>query len=583
MRGAALSYLKRRRREPRVRIFERASTLKSGFIGFVTFAVAMVLLITLPAAATSHHVNVRAGTLLTKTALHGFSQVDQIDMLSPSLGYALATEASNGRGSYWYYLVRTTNTGETWSVVSGLPLAHDVYPAYTDFSNTDSDPSIYFVRPSVGYVANPHGSIYVTIDAGATWRQVSVPGSSPSYGVSGSTLSVVSSRCPSGTVTSSSRQCSSVMSEYRVGATSSFSNESIPGTSSQDYEETTLLAVAPHAVQVVNKNNDAASTQSSLLITTDDGSGWRALANPCAKLMILQLVVAQDGQWLLSCFMDQGMSQGPAKLFRSWDDGQSWSTVSNDVRGTPIYYFFSGDDRQLYGAVMNPAGGLSVSDDDGMTWTSLRVLGYTSGAPENIASFGPSSAIYQVFQESSFVTRDGRTWRALPPLPAGHYRGILACTSARVVVKVRHVKAGTHLHPYVGYIHVASGGLLYPYLDFINKGSSPCYLEGVPNVQGLNGQTKYVGPAASRESDTNGGDFVVLKAGGGSANVPLSLDSPSTVRPRSACVAREALGLRINFGSPALFRLSLKADPISLCTKSINLGVSTVRLGLGKS
>jgi hypothetical protein len=127
---------------------------------------------------------------------------------------------------------------------------------------------------------------------------------------------------------------------------------------------------------------------------------------------------------------------------------------------------------------------------------------------------------------------------------------------------------------------VASGGLLYPSLDFINKGSSPCYLDGVPSVQGLSGKN-YVGPTAGTESDTNGGDFVDLKANGGSANVPLSLDLPSTVRPRSTCVAREAHALEINFGSPALFRLSLKADPIALCTKSVNLGVLTVRLGLG--
>lgn len=533
---------------------------------FVTIGVVVTAFSAIPSGATSPPSYVRAGTLLTNTALHGFSQVDQIDMLSPSLGYALAT-ASRTSGSYRYYLVRTTNVAKTWTVVGALPLARGDYPAYSDFGAVDSDPHIFFVNSRIGYVADPNGPIFVTVNAGITWRPVDVPGRSPSYGVSGSTMSVVSERCATISGTSSTPRCSSAVSQYHVGSVTPFVTRRIPGRTLRYSENTALLGVAPHMIQVVNKDNDGSSASSSLLITFSDGVRWRVMRNPCAKLMVEQLVVARDGEWLLSCFLDQGMSQGTEKLFRSMNQGSSWSTLINDVRGTPIYYFFSGNDEALYGVVMNPAGGLTFSPDGGATWSSVRALGYSAGAPESMSMFGPTLAIYQVFQGPMFVTDNGRTWRILPPLPAGVYRGMPICTHAKVDVSMRHV---------------TSGGLSYPYIDFTNKGSSPCYLDGAPNVQPINASGRDIGPPASTEADFNSGDFLVLAARGGVANVPLFINPASSVRPRATCVAKEASALEINFGSPAVFRLLFGAHPISTCTKLTNLNALNVRAGPGK-
>jgi photosystem II stability/assembly factor-like uncharacterized protein len=518
---------------------------------------------------------VRPGTLLTNTALHGFSQVDQIDLLSPSLGYALATE-SGAKGPFRYYLVRTIDLARTWTVRSALPLAHDVYPAFSDFDSSDSNPSLDFVNRNVGYVAAPGGPIYVTVNAGTTWSKVAVLGSSSSYAVSGATVSVVSAVCPARRGTSANTECPSVLSEYHVGSTIAISSRTIPGKSAGGFTNAALLAAVPGSTQVVDLDNDNDTTPKSLLITNDDGQDWRTEANPCAKLLIEQLVVAKDGQWLLSCFLDEGMSQGTAKLFRSTNRGATWLTVVDDVDqhdkvgdlgGTPVYFFFSGNDRILYGAVMNPAGGLIYSTDGGRDWSPESLLGYSGGAPESVAVFGATSALYQVFQGATYATSNGLNWQVLPQLPAGTYKGMSICTKAAVDVSLRHVKYG---------------GFRYTYVDFTNHANTSCYLDGIPTLQPLSARETDVGPTVTGQLVDYGGDFVVLKARGGVANMPLLVNLPSSYHPRSTCAAKKASELEINFGPPSTFRLSLGAHPITTCTKLLSAIIVSVRKGPGK-
>jgi photosystem II stability/assembly factor-like uncharacterized protein len=525
---------------------------------FVAFLVVGSAVESPPGSAASAISAGMPGSVLTNTSLGGYTQLGQVDMLSPTLGYALAAHRM-GKGRYAYYLVRTNNL-TTWVVASRRLFEDDSLPNLADFSDFDSDPYLEFVTRSIGYVAGPKSGIYMTTDAGATWRRLPSAGS---YGVSGSTVSVVSSRCSR--PGARDYACVNTLSEYHVGDTTPYSTATIPHVGARS-DLTDLLAAAPGPTQVVNLDNDSDSTPSSLLITHDGGEAWHSLANPCARYMIEQLAVAKDGEWLLSCFMDQGMYQGPAKVVTSTNDGATWHTMLNEVHGTSIYYFFGPSNHVIFGASTNPAGGLSESSDGGRTWKTLSVLGNTGGAPESVSNFGPTSSLYQVFQGPLYVTHNGLDWSLLPQLPAGTFRGVAICTRRTVTATLYRFKFG---------------GLHYAYVDFTNRTNQPCYLDGVPSMQPLDARGHDVGPALTTEVQSPDGDFVILKHRGSVASAAFTVNPPSSYGTSAHCEGERAWRLRISFSSPSVFRVSLKSPNVSVCTTFQGVFTTQVRLGRG--
>ncbi len=528
-----------------------------------------------PESGAAKPVNeIRAGTLLTNTALGGYSELDQIDMLSPSLGYALATQYL-GKSRYRYFLVRTTDLARTWRVVSEIPSDDESYPIFTDFDTDDSDPTIYFVNRNIGYVAEPGGSIDVTDDGGLTWKSIASRNSSSSYGVSQSTTSVVTATC----ITRSGQtwaNCRSVLRRFAVGSATPESSRPTPSLGLEYGQDVGLLVAVSDSTLILNLSNDTLSTPSSLRITHDGGLTWQEFKNPCSGSLILQLVVGNNGSWLLSCFHDYGMYHGTAQIFRSTNQGLQWSTVVDDtpqrdvvgnLGGGPVYLFFNGDDRILYAIMMNPAGGLMTSTDGGTNWTPDSAFGNTGGSPGSITNFGPTSSFYQVFQGSVYVTTNSRTWRLLPLLPAGTYKGMSICTK-------HDTKASLY--------HVRYGGVKYTYADFTNDAGTSCYLDGAPIVRSLNAKGGDVGPAETTVLYSSSGPFVVLKAHGGTAHVSLNVNPTSSYHPTSTCDPAVASALRISFGSPSSFYLPLASSSMSVCQVIPSVFVGGVGTGPGK-
>ena len=514
------------------------------------------------------------GAVLTNTLFGDSTQLDQVDMLSPTLGYALATRYI-GNSRYRFYLVRTTNLARSWTVRSEIPSDDERYPIFTDFSTFDSDPMIDFVNRDVGYVLGPDSSVYVTDNGGLTWQKVLSNNSDSSYGVIGSTMSAVATKCHTPSA-SSTQECTSALTGYAIGSVTPEYSRTIPNSNVRYQNEVALLAVAPDSTQVINLSTDGRGTPSSLVVTHDDGRTWSRLSNPCSGSLIEQMVVATDGTWLLSCFLDEGSYHGTAKIFRSSDDGANWTTVVNDTSqrdivgdlgGTPAYLFFSGNDRVLYAALMGPAGGLAVSFDGGTHWSPDAALGNTGGSPGSLSVFGPTSSIYQVWQGSMYVTHNNRTWHLLAPLPAGTYKGHSICTSKHTTISLRHV---------------TSGGVDYTYVDFINAGDASCYLDGAPNLQPLGVGSVPIGLPVGSELVSSDGDFVILKAHGGVANLSVFISPASNYKPVTTCEAKGAVALRFTFGSPSSFLLTLGSHPIFACSKLPNVNIDSLKPGLGK-
>lgn len=142
------------------------------------------------------------------------------------------------------------------------------------------------------------------------------------------------------------------------------------------------------------------------------------------------------------------------------------------------------------------------------------------------------------------MTRNVRSWSQVAQLPAGRYHGISICTR-------RGVK--------VGLVHFTSGGLHYAFVDFVNGASVPCYLDGVPVMQPIGRNGRDVGPAITTEGQSNFGDFVVLRAHGGTANVNFTVNPPSSYGPDARCDESRARQVLIDFSSPASFLVSLRS------------------------
>jgi hypothetical protein len=497
---------------------------------------------------------IRIGTPLTTTSLGLSTQIASVDMLSSTVGFAVAANSTVGVRN-WLYLVRTKDAGNHWVVMGALP-----YPSSTN-GWPFFPPTLNFVSDAVGYVSSPQGgSIFVTVNGGSKWSKVTTPGIWPTFAVSGSSVLVASDICKGALPAYGPLQCPSVLSLYRVGQTKPASTFSIPAVGVGKWRAAVALAAVWPTTAVVLEGGTEGSL-SSLQETTNAGRTWQTLSDPCEHLMVQQLLTPSANHWLLSCFMGGGMMQGANKLWSSNNAGRSWTLKAysgeqqyfvGNIADTWNTLAISGNGQILFSAVGGAGGGIQTSINGGRHWTGASINLDTGGAPEYLSAFGPTSAIVGVRAGAMWRTLDGTHWAPLL-LVAGEYKGHSICTSVRGVTVTR------------GRTGVAAG-TAYTAVVFTNHGANACYLNGVPAVQPVAGQYRsVVGPAAWSYSTSGRGGFVVLKAHGGKASVSLGVETAANI-PAKSCVSKSATGITVRFNPPAHFYISLGRSPVAVCT-----------------
>jgi len=499
---------------------------------------------------------VRPGTHLTNTTLGLATTFGDVDMRSASLGFAVAGPVNKGRG--WFYLIRTSNLGNSWRVVAPLPV-----PSYVGPYGWGNAPSINFVSSSVGYLSLYQGPIWVTINGGLTWKKVTTPGIWPTYSINGNVMFVTSDVCAK-PIPENPSQCASELSQYRVGSASPIRNVTIPDIGAGKWRAAQVLdALTSRAVVVVEGRGES---RSPILVTTTDGRTWGRLINPCKGLSVDQLVPLGPKDWLLSCFGDGGMNQGTSELWRSPWGGNLWSLAAEgnemglnrgDI-GDVSKTIFVARGGTLFAASGGAAGGVEYSTDQGAHWTVANVaLGQFGGAPETMTTFGATGAVVSAQNFGSFLTLDGTTWSPVPTLPSGRFKGLSICTPSQ----------GTKASLGTEQTGIPADVRDYPII-FTNHATTSCYLNGVPNVQTLAGSKhEPVGEAAYGGGPQGSADFVTLKANGGTASVGFAFQDAHSYQ-RSYCVPRRVNGLSIQFASPSSFYLR---TPNWLACKSIGL------------
>ena len=503
------------------------------------------------------------GALLTDTTLGSQTVIQQIDMVSPQLGYAIASRTNYSRN--WLYLVKTTNEGQSWSVVADLPLPP--FQGTMDFGSA----TLNFLTPAVGYVQNQNGPLYVTTDAGELWSKVLAPGIWPTFSVSRQDVFVVSDVCHGALPEYGPLQCPSELSTFALGATTASQSRIIPAASSVGTWRAASALVAPSQnSEVVAENDSQSGDHPALLSTSDGGRAWRTLSDPCGEVLASQILDVK-GRWLLYCYLGGGMMQGTSELWSSSDQGSSWASVSRANEGANYRGSIGDVDQTLYAnsggtllfsAIGGAAGGVAYSTDTGSHWKGVRLDHFSGGgAPEYLTTFATSGAIFGTVGGPHYRRVNATTWTPLPALPVGKYRGVSPCTTAQVTVRlgsmVAGVKAGTSTGPII----------------FTNTSNSGCYLEAIPTIQPL---TRHHGPlpVPSARLTIGGRDgFVMLSAHGARASVVLEV-LPISQFAHTYCYPVMMDALNIRFQPAPTFHVA--TPPIRICSENestLNAGI----------
>jgi len=515
-----------------------------------------------PGYAAQFHASptVRRGEPLTNTSAGLGTLLDSIDMITRTFGYGLASNDAFHPTS-WVYLVRTSNAGSSWALQGALP-----YLAFHQSGGTVV-PIVHFVSRLDGYISSGSatpGALFETSNGGLSWSKITTPGIAPTFIASSSTLAVVSYLCTH--PNENTNYCPNELSLYRDGMTSPWRSVLIPRTSNVANRNAQLFASPAPGTFVLSEGDAGGGGQHSRLslsAVSDWGSIWRHVDDPCASFGSDQLLTFGPRNWLLSCFLGEGMNSGIGNIWRTDNGGVSWSRVLHrHEEATTIVP--SGNRRILFGEVGGATGGVTFSTNDGATWSQANINGQ-GGAPESLATIGGASALDDVVGGQIYRTTNGRTWSALPPLPAAPYRGISICTP-------RHVKVSLSGKPQKGFEESSL-------IIFTNQGARNCYLAGPPVAQTLDGDTHAaIGPRGYMGAYGQP-RLVVLKGHGGKANAKLWISRTKGWSART-CAAASATGIDIDFGTPSDFVAEFRS-PVQVCTGLTGLGiiVNTVQPG----
>jgi photosystem II stability/assembly factor-like uncharacterized protein len=507
---------------------------------------------------------VRVGAVLTDTTFGTGTQIDTIDMLSESVGYAVASPSNNGRG--WFYLVKTENLGDSWKVKRVLPL-----PSFVGMYGANLNPEIHFVSSKIGYTSVQNGLLYVTDDGGESWTKMPTPGIWPTFVVSGDVVSVVSDVCPGSVPAYGPLKCPSELTQFSLGKARPTRTDSIPalGRAGEWRAATALSSTSPRSIVVSEGSREGSA--SSLLTSTNGGRSWNLLSDPCEGLTVDQLIATKEHRWLLYCFLDGGMNQGSSVLWTSSDRGDTWTVVAHtneeseshdSIRDVANTVYPNNSGSTLYGALGGAAGGLEVSTDGGVKWTLTSLQTYLyGGSPEYMSMFGAKGAIFGIESGPQYRTLNGRNWVELPSLPAGTYRDHSICT----------VRQGTEAKLGASVTGIPATTIDFPVV-FTNRGNVSCYLNGIPTTQPVVGRGRdAVGQAAFPEGMEGRGNFVTLRPHGGKASIVFEREAATTYS-HSYCVPKVMGGIKINFASPSAFYTKIPRANVCTSVSTVNVG-----------
>ena len=302
-------------------------------------------------------------------------------------------------------LARTSDGGRSWQEMSGPP---------AEASSQGCEVCLWGVRfasTSTGYAFG--GEFFVTTDGGSTWQQQPAPPVRLLEISDGIAVRVVS-------LCGWTNQCADTVEESAAG--SSFwrtLNAPVDGFSQ-------VVLVRRSAIYLLG-------TTTGLWRSTDGGTLWAHLANPCSVLPThdpafppsgqpgrIKQIAATGGSVAAICISDQIGPQSAGyqqDVVTSTNEGTTFGPV-HSVPQLPGVDHSSGIDGIALPAspavvVVGSEGGVQTSLDGGVTWTTAvpQPDSYTSTSPEAIGFETPSVGHVVFPGDTVLTTRDcGRSW-----------------------------------------------------------------------------------------------------------------------------------------------------------------------------
>lgn len=329
----------------------------------------------------------------------GFRVFD-LTWISTDTGWALGTApCAGGRCAQ---LARTVDGGASWTAGPALPSAmqHDIATC-----DAGCIANLRFADATTGYAFGGAG-LYLTTDAGHSWRQQPLPAGPGGQGTSlllgleiadGTALRLVAGCLPG---------CPLTLQRSVVG-TSSWQSVPLPSGGMTSGGQ---LARAGNTVVIRTSGNPAggAGRATSVLFgSTDGGARWRTITEPCPALPAnagyssevdtTEVSVAGDGTIAVLCEPRQAGTGQPATIMTSRDGGASFTVTASDPGGSTLDHLAaaSGSDLLVSGA------GLMHSADSGAHWQRvLAPVSYLGFESEQVgralidsASAGQGSAV----------------------------------------------------------------------------------------------------------------------------------------------------------------------------------------------
>ena len=335
-----------------------------------------------------------------------------LKMFTTTTGLAVNTTWNPaGQVATHSYLTVTRDGGNRWNVVSHLPSLY-------------RSPLLAFVSPSMGYIADVGvaNSMVMTTNRGLSWTRVPIVGGPTSVTVSGGAVWVTSDRCPSGVIDGSNENCWTSLSVIKVGASAPTTVHVIPS------DDPALRAILPKTITswtarlvartgpssaLVVEGNDGPNI---LLTTTNSGSSWHAVVNPCGRVWVDIGAVVSRSRWYMLCSTGGGMNQSTNVLYETYNAGRTWTLLAEAHIEGPNKGGIDGFDPGVFGAnasgrflwLTDSLGFVDVSTDGGQTWHFVRrVLSVYTAEP--FVSVGDHAWLAN-YQGGLIRTSDGLHW-----------------------------------------------------------------------------------------------------------------------------------------------------------------------------